>query len=360
MFCSKCGAENKIESKFCYKCGEELYENVLVETSLGSKKRAKNKTGIIVCCVVAVVLMGFIVCLGMRQNDIQKDKNKGTQTQFSQETEEQYYLSKKISDALVDDELQRTEVWYSEEGNIIKEISYDSTIIYQYDANERVSVVEASDGEESQKFTFSYNKQNNQYVGTSSDVRMDDAYMYMEYIYDEDYDLVSKKIYYNNEVISSELYTYHDNGKVSAIENKTYSFCTAQQYDEEGRLISNRIYDNDNGNVLSGIDYEYKVEKVYEIIHLGDGGQEIRRVTFDRTENGMDIYIAYDDGNISGYAIQSYDCKGHPIRLEEKNTDGDIESYTVNTYDDYGHLILSEQYYKDELVNRTESIYSQK
>ena len=67
MFCTKCGAKNPEDATFCYKCGNELENNVSVDNpKLSTNEKVKdklpllkNKKWLYSIVAVVVLLLGF-------------------------------------------------------------------------------------------------------------------------------------------------------------------------------------------------------------------------------------------------------------------------------------------------------------
>ena len=209
---------------------------------------------------------------------------------------ERYYVVKSTSMQFgfaSEDPYQSIETKYDEKGNVISEIFKfgDNTNqrSYQYDENGLIKSMSVKvDGEPERKLTFSHSQRSGLTVAESTPVRTDetDTNLTLEYIYNEDNQLISQTTYVHDNgrsyISNQSLYEYHENGTikhretksgiVQSISGEVKTTSTETDYDEFGNIVQiigrgnsdeilNETYreyrDSDSGRLQEECDYRY-------------------------------------------------------------------------------------------------------
>ena len=215
------------------------------------------------------------------------------------------------------------EVEYDSQGNVLKYINYDgegnleSYEVYGYNEQGKKTIYEKFDSE-GVRISFSYYENNEQGdVIKAHNASYLDTY---EYIYDENDRVIEKLVRKNGEFSYRKVYTYDAEGKV--IEEKIF--------DEQGEIVNivGYIYDK-NGNL------EYEDEKYNDIYGCQD-----TRYTYDDNNNLIEkVLYSNDDVIVSRVYKYEYDDKGNCIKKFEYDRAGNLDSEMTYKYDEKGRQI---------------------
>lgn len=369
MFCEKCGTQVQEGAAFCPNCGECLgvdpanrAENV-GENTKQSKKRKKRIVPII--CFLLVVIIGIGV-FGLIYFNNKPEFYLSRKTEFQNTS----FLS--FDEERNENEYQITDTWYLEDGQIsktvVRESDFDLTTIFSFNENNHVSGIEITYDNEIYNFEFHYSEQNNQYVGDSNTVNIDDNYISYRFVYDDQNRRVSKIIYNKGYEILADNTTYFNNGKVKSYETKkgvvwwdntvSYPSWFLTEFDEYGNTVHYTTYTNE-GDILYEILYEYdngilkSGSRIYGE-NLDEKGYVSGMNSYftleNRDGNCYEYYTRDENGDVVGMSKDTYDDNNNLIKEESFTADKELSSYTEYTYDDNDNLIKIEYFTADKGV----------
>ena len=281
-----------------------------------------------------------------------------------------------------DDNGNKIETWYTDDGKIRRQVKYDENdnIISEtnYDEYERAIEESTFDAEgnlvakttweyysESDKkplrTDYTYNPNGTLSSETSYFKSVPDQ-ISSQKIYDENGNLVSETVYSSYSPYNKKSYSeYYPNGSVKLV----------IEYDSQGRKDSEIEY-YENGNVKLEIAYDYKGEKDSEIEYYENGNVKLEIAYDYKGEKDSEIEY-YENGNVKRKV--AYDGEGRLLSEYEYYENGNIKhkkEYTSSSYyrlekeqeyDSDGNLILEIVYNYDRypdmenLLSTTHKIY---
>lgn len=245
--------------------------------------------------------------------------------------------------AIIEEEGERTEYRYNENGLLSELISPTkvTSLMNDYDEKARVIHQKFPDGGE---VFYQYQEENREVVYTEQNGNQ------IRYLYDENYNNI--QTCYMDGTQKSE---YDKHGRQTVSEDKKGNR-TEYQYDTNGNLsvLLNAVGDKlemEHSRLHQPLRVFLNQKKLYDISYDESGNPvsfvdaDGRNETYEYNEAGQVVKVSYADGS---KVLAEYDEKGNLVRLI--GADGNAETYQ---YDSYGRVVTC----IDSLGNQTEISY---
>ena len=201
--------------------------------------------------------------------------------------------------------------------------------------------------------------------------------------YDEDYNIIGAKNYFNGMLSMSTTYNkdvnkplleqeYDENGQKTYRQEFTYDTngnrLTNYAYDAEGNIrwgyentynadgsvLTEKCFDS--GNLVSEFLYTYDTDGKleYQVAIWEDGSQDWSRFTYDEHGNKLTETTGCDDNLLYENTYENTYENGKLVEVKAYQ-DGDLSNHT--RYDADGHVVLSVSYYAGSEISREENVY---
>lgn len=154
------------------------------------------------------------------------------------------------------------------------------------------------------------------------------------------------------------IYLYDSNDRLSAYVSRSYTGNTSldkYEYDSNGRLILHSSQNSSSSETYETA-WEYNDDGQVSQIDWSDYEGEHRAV-FSYKNHNPTKETFYDDEELSGWRINSYDDKGRRIKTVKYSSDGTVEDTWVLEYDASGNCTLRARYPEQSTVADWEISY---
>lgn len=154
------------------------------------------------------------------------------------------------------------------------------------------------------------------------------------------------------------IYSYDSNGRLSACASRSYTGLSSldkYEYDSTGRLILHSSQDSSSSEAYETT-WEYNDDGQVSQIDWSDYEGDHRTV-FSYKNHNPTKETFYDDEELSGWRINSYDDKGRRTKTVKYSSDGTVEDTWVLKYDASGNCILRARYPEQSMVADWEISY---
>lgn len=196
---------------------------------------------------------------------------------------------------------------------------------------------------------------------TGTEMATDETYTsdnYFQYQFDKSGKLRRELYTDGGGNVWTHVYLYNSHDQLSTYVSRSYTGSTSldkYEYDSSGRLI---LHSEQNDSASRKYETAWQYDDVGQIsqIDWSNSSGEYRTVFSYKNDNPVKETF-YEDGEPTGWRINSYDSNGHRVKAVKHSPDGTVEDTWVLEYDSSGNCTSRKRYTGNSSVANWEISY---